>query len=146
MITDRIKTDKTNMGVNASLMVFSPTMELYNSILDDLENTEIQQEISLYNWPEMQYITLKLSGEWTNVDLKYSSFNGYPNIKVLNGIHYAGLKPWSIKNKSLKSYAKFEDYRLWFKTFTDMVEQYPNLHTGKLQRIYDYIESLALNK
>jgi alpha-N-acetylglucosamine transferase len=63
-ITDRIKTDKTNMGVNASLMIFTPTMELYNSILDDLENIEIQKEISLYSWPEMQYITLKLSGQW----------------------------------------------------------------------------------
>ncbi len=141
-ITDRIQFDKENMGVNASLMMFEPTMELYHSVLEDLSNMEIQKEISSYNWPEMQYITLKLSGRWTNVDLRYSSFNGYPTIHVLNGIHYAGLKPWSIKNKSLKSYAKFEDYQLWFQTFIDMVDHYPELNKGKIQRIYSYIEEL----
>ena len=106
-ITDRIKNDKTNLGVHSSLCLYEPTMSFFNSIMDDLEDVEIQKEISTYNWPEMQYITLKLSGKWTNIDLKYSSFNGYPKIDVLNGIHLAGLKPWSIKNKSVKSFGKF---------------------------------------
>ena len=79
-------------------------MELYNSIIDDLGNLEIQKEISKYNWPEMQYISDKLSGSWTNVDIRFSSFNGYPKIDILYGIHFAGLKPWSIKNKRIISY------------------------------------------
>ncbi len=145
-ITDRVKLDKENMGINASLMLFQPTMELYNSILDDVSNVDIQHEISKYNWPEMQYITLKLSGKWTNMDLKYSSFNGYPKIDILNGIHYAGLKPWSIKNKSLKSYAKFEDYQLWFHTFNDMINQYPEMKKGKLFRVFTFIEELSKDK
>lgn len=141
-ISDRINDDKENMGVNASLMLFTPTMDLYKSIMDDLATIEIQKEISSYNWPEMQYITLKLSGEWTNIDLKYSSFNGYPKIDILYGIHYAGLKPWSIKNKSIKSYGKFEDYQLWFYTFVRMIDNYPNLKKGKLLRIYNYFLEL----
>lgn len=142
-ITDRVKTDKENMGVNASLMLFNPSMELYDSIMDDLLVEEIQQEISTYNWPEMQYITDKLSGSWTNVDLRYSSFNGYPIIDVLNGIHFAGLKPWSIKNKSVKSFGKFEDYQLWFYTFRRMLEDYPKLmDNNKLWRINTFIEDL----
>jgi len=141
-ITDRINVDKENMGVNASLMLFTPSMDLYKSIMDDLAKEEIQKEISLYKWPEMQYITLKLSGNWTNVDLKYSSFNGYPKIDVLHGIHYAGLKPWSIKNKSIKSYGKFEDYQLWFYTYVRMIDNYPNLKKGKLLRIYKYFLEL----
>ncbi len=101
-ITDRIKEDKLNMGVNASLYLFEPSRKFYDSIMEDLDNKDIQKEISLYNWPEMQYITLKLSGKWTNVDLRYSSFNGYPDIEYLKGIHFAGLKPWNMKNKSIK--------------------------------------------
>ncbi|MBI9010390.1 MAG: hypothetical protein JEZ05_10235 [Tenericutes bacterium] len=141
-ITDRINQDKENMGVNASLMLFKPSMALYQSVMDDLAKKEIQKEISLYNWPEMQYITVKLSGEWTNVDLKYSSFNGYPVIDVLYGIHYAGLKPWSIKNKSIKSYGKFEDYQLWFHSYLKMIDTHPELKKGKLLRIYKYFEEL----
>jgi len=141
-ITDRIMLDKDNMGVNSSLMLFEPTMILYESIISDLEDPSIQQDISRYNWPEMQYITLKMSGQWTNIDIRYSSFNGYPIIDVLNGIHYAGMKPWSIKNSSVKSYGKFEDYQLWFNTFKKMIERYPELNHGKLKRIHDFIENL----
>jgi len=144
--TDRITTDKSNMGINASLMLFHPTMELYQDIMDDLANPSIQKEISTYNWPEMQYITLKLSGKWTNMDLRYSSFNGYPIIDVLYGIHFAGLKPWSIKNKSIKSYGKFEDYQLWFYVYSRMIQDYPALNTGKLKRINTFFQKLRENE
>ena len=142
-ITDRIKDDKENMGVNASLMLFKPTMELYESVMDDLINLDIQKEISKYNWPEMQYISDQLSGSWTNVDIRFSSFNGYPKIDVLYGTHFAGLKPWSIKNKSIKSYGRFEDYQLWFHTFCKMIDEFPDLQNGKLLRIYNFIKDLS---
>ncbi len=142
-ITDRIKNDKNNMGVNASLYLFKPSIDLYNSIMDDLLVSEIQEEISSYNWPEMQYITNKLSGEWTNIDLRYSSFNGYPKIDVLYGIHFAGLKPWSIKNKSIKSFGKFEDYQLWYLTYVEMIKDYPQLsESSKLRKINEYVTNM----
>ncbi len=142
-ITDRIHKDKDNLGVNTSVCSFEPTMELYMSIMDDLTKPEIQKEISSYDWPEMQYITVKMSGKWSNIDLRYSSFNGYPKIDVLYGIHFAGLKPWSIKNKSVKSFGKFEDYQLWNYTYCKMIEKNPELRTHKkLVRIYDFINEL----
>lgn len=137
-ITDRVQTDKTNMGVNASLFLFKPSMQLYHSILDDLDDINIQNEVSTYNWPEMQYITLKMSGKWTNVDLRFSSFNGYPSVECLYGIHFAGLKPWNTKNKSVKSFGKFEDYQLWFYTYTKMCKSIPDLlKNKKLQLLFD---------
>lgn len=142
-ITDRIKTDKDNMGVNASVMLFEPSMKLYKSVMDDLANTEIQSVISTYNWPEMQYITDKLSGQWTNIDLRFSSFNGYPKVNALYGIHFAGLKPWSIKNKSVKSFAKFEDYKLWYHTYIRMFDDYPSLlKHNKLNRTRQFVQNL----
>ena len=69
-ITDRVKEDKTNLGVNTSVCLFEPKMDLYEEIMEELATVEVQQEISTYNWPEMQYITIKLSGQWTNIDLR----------------------------------------------------------------------------
>lgn len=142
-ITDRVHTDKQNMGVNASIYVFHPTMDMYESIIDDVLDETMADEISSYDWPEMQYITAKLSGLWHNIDLRYSSFNGYPKIDVLYGIHFAGLKPWSIQNKSVKSFGKFEDYQLWNTTYIKMMNDYPKLRSsGKLRRIESFINEL----
>ena len=139
-ITDRINSDKLNMGVNASLYLFEPSSSFYDSIIKDLDNLDIQKEISLYNWPEMQYITLKLSGKWTNMDLKYSSFNGYPDIEYLNGIHFAGLKPWNMKNNSVKSFGKFDDYKLWYYTYKKMCDEINGiLSNTKLKKLYNKI-------
>lgn len=142
-ITDRVLTDSENMGVNASLYVLKPSMPMYHSILDDVLQPDVTQKISTYNWPEMQYITAKLSGQWHNIDLRYSSFNGYPMIDVLYGIHFAGLKPWNIKNKSVKSFAKFDDYKLWHHTYLRMMKEHPTLsRVGKLRRIDEFIKDL----
>ncbi len=146
-ITDRIKTDKENMGVNASLYLFEPSIAVYESIMSDLDDIAIQKEISSYNWPEMQYITLKLSGKWTNVDLKYSSFNGYPTIDVLKGIHFAGLKPWNMKNKSIKAFGRFDDYKLWYYTYLKMGDEIEELlNNRKLKKLYHQIMILTEDK
>ncbi len=143
-ITDRINDDKLNMGVNASLYLFEPSQEFYKSIMNDLDNINIQKEISSYNWPEMQYITLKLSGQWTNVDLRYSSFNGYPDIEYLKGIHFAGLKPWNMKNKSINSFGRFDDYKLWYYIFMKMCKEVEDiLENRKIKKLYNQIVRLT---
>lgn len=142
-VTDRVHDDNDNMGVNASIYVFNPSYNIYQSIIEDVLNEDVSQKISEYPWPEMQYITTKLSGQWHNVDLRYSSFNGYPIIDVLYGIHFAGLKPWNINNKSVKSFAKFDDYKLWHHTYIRMMNEHPTLsRIGKLRRIRDFIFEL----
>lgn len=146
-ITDRVKTDKTNMGVNASLYLFEPSIGLYQDILDDLETPETRDEISLYNWPEMQYITLKESGKWTNIDLRFSSFNGYPDIEALYGIHFAGLKPWDMKNKSVRSFAKFDDYKLWYYTFIKMCHEFEEmLENYRIKKLHRFVSELLEDK
>lgn len=146
-ITDRIKTDKENMGVNASVYLFNPTMALYNSVMEDLQDPNVIREISEYNWPEMQYISDKLSGTWTNVDLGFSSFNGYPDIAHIKGIHFAGLKPWSIKNKSIKSFGKFDDYKLWYYTFVKMCDDVETiLENGKMKKLYKFVSEMQNNE
>lgn len=136
-ITNRIRKDTSNLGINACLYVLSPSMAMYQSILSDINNPYLMREIAYYPWPEMQYLTLKLSGQWTNIDLRYASFNGYPSLDILYGTHFAGLKPWNIEHKSVMHYFKFPDYQRFLTTYIQMMHEYPTLLTHKkYRRIY----------
>jgi glycogenin glucosyltransferase len=145
-ITDKVQIDSENMGINACLYVLKPSMETYNQITKDIEKQEVIDTISTFKWPEMQYLTYKFSGLWYNIDLKYASFNGYPKLNILYGSHFAGLKPWSIKNKSVKVFGRFPDYKLWYYTFSKMVKDYPVLveHSG-LNRLNKFVQNLLIN-
>ena len=76
----------------------------------------------------MQFLTLKWSGLWRNIDICYASFYGCPNLKVINGNHYIGPKPWQLKNRSVRnSYSQYEDYKYWYHVFIEMIDKNPNL-------------------
>lgn len=143
-ITDRVLHDpKNNMGVNAALYLFRPSMELFENILKDLVNENKRDTIAGYPWPEMQYMTAKMSGEWHNMDLRYASFNGYPCIDVLYGIHYAGIKPWQMRHRSIKHFGRFEDYRLWYRVFVNMLRDFPDLKVSpKIAKLHNQIHEL----
>jgi len=67
-------------------------------------------------------------------------------IDVLYGIHFAGLKPWNINNKSVKSFAKFDDYKLWNHTYLQMMNRYPKLSSiGRLRRLKQFIDDLQMD-
>ncbi len=142
-ITDRVLDDANNMGINAALYLFEPSMSLFESILSDTEEEKTQRRIASLPWPEMQYITAKLSGMWHNLDLRYASFNGYPMIDVLYGIHYAGIKPWQMRHRSVRHFSKFEDYRLWHSVFLELTTAYPDtLISPKVRKLRNQIQEL----
>ncbi len=143
-ITDRVLDDHKNMGVNTALNVLAPTMAWYDALIEDVVNEDMLAKIRAFPWPEMQYLTMKLSGQWHNLDLRFASFNGYPDIAVLKGIHYAGLKPWQLTHRSIMHFAKNEDYRLWYATFLAMVSRYPDtLNHPKIRRMHKTIETMV---
>jgi glycogenin glucosyltransferase len=145
-ITDRVRTDPANMGINASLYVLEPSLSELRDIQRDLERPETLARVGdLYDWPEMQYLTLRWSGQWTNVDLRFSGFNGYPTIDVLFGTHYAGFKPWSFKRaKAMARWARYDDFRLWFQLYEDMVTaDHPELpRLRRLKRLLDQVREI----
>jgi glycogenin glucosyltransferase len=147
-ITDRVLEDPENMGVNGSLLVIEPSLTEYHAILADLERPDVRELVSdRFNWPDMQYITMRWSGRWHTVDIKYSGFNGYPNLRVLNGTHFAGVKPWYFKRdeKAMKRYSRYEDYRYWFAEYKGMLQRYPRLlETKKLAVLLKDIEKLQV--
>ncbi|MFN2110150.1 MAG: hypothetical protein ACK2UI_10850 [Anaerolineae bacterium] len=145
-ITDRVKDDPTNMGVNSALTVLRPSMAEFKAVKEDLQRPEILDYVGdLFEWPDMQYLTMRWSGTWTNVDIRFCGFSGYPNLVVLFGTHYAGLKPWHFnKKRAMARYGRFEDFQYWFKQYTTMVTRgYPKLQRVKrLARLLKQIREL----
>ena len=122
-ITDRVRRDPSNMGVHGALLVVEPSLTEYRSIRADVRRPAMRRLVSdLFDWPDMQYLTLRWSGRWTNVDARFCGLNGFPNLAVLFGTHYAGVKPWSFRRpRTMDRYRRYEDFRLWFNRYEALV-------------------------
>ncbi len=143
-ITNRVLRDPTNMGIIGSLLVLQPSRAEFDAILADLQTPEVADLVQdKFDWPEMQYLTARWSGQWTNVDLRFHSLNGYPNLSVLNGIHFTGFKPWQFhKGGSMARYGRREDFRYWHNNYRKMTNAYPNLlDFKKLRRLRQQIDN-----
>ncbi len=142
-ICNRVKEDPSNMGVNSSLLVLTPSIDEFRNIMKDTNKEEIKKYIGdIFNWPEMQYATMRWSGKWTNVDLIFNGFGGYPDISILYGLHYAGFKPWSFKYKSkIYKLGLHKDFQFWYVKFIEMVtKDFPKLR--KFKRIEKLLKSI----
>lgn len=150
-ITDRVANDPSNMGVISSLLVLEPSLAEFQAIMEEIESPEMRPLVNdAFDWPEMQYLTLRYSGRWTNVDLRFHSLNGYPTLAVLNGIHYTGFKPWQFRRKgSMRRYGRRADFQLWFKLYREMMQAYPLLQSNRKLRhlqkqIHDFTGIIAV--
>ncbi len=144
-ITDRVRRDATNMGISGALFVLQPSMAEFEAIRQDLKRPETLRLVGdQFDWPDMQYLTMRWSGRWSSVDLRYSGFSGYPTLSALYGTHFAGFKPWSFKKpKAMARWGRYADFRLWFKTFTAMLDDFPQLdQTRRLGRLLRQIRAL----
>jgi glycogenin glucosyltransferase len=145
-ITDQVKTDATNMGLNGSLFVLEPSMAEFDAIVQDVRQPEMQRLVGdQFDWPDMQYLTARWSGKWTSIDVRFSGFSGYPNLSVLFGTHYAGFKPWSFKKrKAMARWGRYEDFQFWFHSYASMIEAHPRLRKVKrLDRLLREIKSFT---
>ena len=135
-ITDRVASDPSNMGVISSLLVLEPSLAKFQAIMADIQSPSVQPLVSdAFDWPEMQYLTLRYSGRWTNVDLRFHSLNGYPTLDVLHGVHYTGFKPWQFRRQgSMDRYGRRDDFQLWFSLYREMIQTHPLLQSNRKLR------------
>ncbi|MBT7067457.1 MAG: hypothetical protein HN919_14230 [Verrucomicrobia bacterium] len=143
-ISDRPIEDPKNMGFNGSLFVMQPSMAEYAAILQDVQRPEIQRLVGdLFDWPDMQYLTIRWSGRWRNIDVRYSALNGYPSLEVLYGTHFAGFKPWYFQRKlAMARYSRYPDFQLWFLRYEELMAEHPALlQLGKLRRLLSDVQS-----
>ncbi len=143
-ITDRVSSEPKNMGVNSSLWVLAPSLTAWETLLETARRPEVRERIGEFDWPEMQFAAWYWSGQWTSIDLRFSSFNGYPQLDVLCGTHFAGYKPWKFKERgTIARFSRFPDYALWQRTFLEMLEERPGLQKSpKLARLAGEIRKI----
>lgn len=143
-ITDRVKTDVMNLGVNSVIYILDDDTISYGEIAQDLADEQMRARIAAYPWPDMQYLTCKLSGRWHNLDIRYASFNSYPDLHSIYGTHYAGMKPWDIKQKSYLHYCRYEDYKLWICVFLNMMQEKRTfLRSARLKKLREFLMELV---
>lgn len=143
-ITDRVRTDVTNLGVNSAIYIFGENTLSYEEIEADLRDDRMRALIAAFPWPDMQYMTCKLSGRWYNLDIRYASFNSFPDIHSIFGTHYAGMKPWDTGNRSYRHYCGHEDYKLWICVYLNMMREKPVLEKSKrLKKLQDFLMDLV---
>ncbi len=122
-ITDRVTTDpRINTGVSGSLYVWEPSMPEYLDIRETVTKSPVLEYVNdHFDYPDMQYMTMRYSGIWKSVDLRFIGFKGYPGLKALFGTHYAGFKPWYFNQPQiLKRYGLYEDFAFWFREYLAM--------------------------
>ncbi len=143
-ITDAGLTDLTNLGIIGALFVLRTSMNEFSAIKADVSQPEVLKYVGdLYDLPDMQYLTVRWSGQWTNIDLRFCGLSGYPRMDVLFGNHYAGFKPWSFGKKinTLKRFARFPDFQYWYEAFNEMLASYPSLR--KVKRLHKLEQNIA---
>jgi len=147
-VTDRVASDPGNYGVNSALLVVSPNMSEYESIRDDLEKCEATRKLCAgFRWPDMQYLTMRWSGRWHNVDACFAGIGGYPSVSVLFGTHFAGPKPWQVRHKSvLRSYSRYPDFQRWYREYLGMMAEHPRLRGyDRLARLEGSVRELIVS-
>lgn len=147
-LTDRVAADPRNMGINGALMVMQPSLAEYRAMRRDLQRPATRHLVgSLFDWPDMQYLTMVWSGRWHNVDVRYASLNGYPDLRLLYGTHFAGLKPWQYgRSPSLACYARYPDFQFWFRQYRAMLtDHHPGLQRHKrLRRLLESVQTVTI--
>lgn len=136
-ITDRPAQDVENLGIIGALFLLAPSRDLFRAIMEDVYRPEVYPLVSDgYSLPDMQYLTVYFSGQWTSIDLRFCGLSGYPSLDVLYGTHYAGnIKPWSYNKAALKSHRYFPDFQYWYEQLLIMMSAaYPPLQNNNRLR------------
>ncbi|MHC4472475.1 MAG: glycosyltransferase family protein [Planctomycetota bacterium] len=147
-ITDRVLDDPSNMGVHGALLVVEPDGEEFRAIRRDVRRPRIRELVSdRFDWPDMQYITARWSGRWTNVDLRFCGLSGYPCLSVLHGTHFAGVKPWQLgRSKAVARFARYPDFRRWFAEYERLLAERRELtRVGRLRRLLEEVRRHSLS-
>ena len=133
-MTDRLKTQFTNSGIGGGLLLLEPKKGELESIIKDVSKNPMKYLVETkFVWPEQQYLSLRYSGKWTNINPRFFGLQGYPHWKVLYGLQYGGDKPFSLKSKcDIKIRIQYPDFVLWHQYYFDILEKHPEFLDSKV--------------
>ena len=96
-ITDSVKSDYDIAGISNKLLVLTPKVGEFDDIVMNISSGITKALIeNKFNYPDQQYLTLRYSGKWHQVNPRFIGLNGYPHWKILFGIQFDE-KPFALK-------------------------------------------------
>jgi len=144
--TDRIKHNFKNSGVGGGLMLLEPKLGEFDDIIHNVSSGKMKYLIERrFVWPEQQYLTLRYSGKWHNINPRFFGLQGYPHWKVLYGLQYGGDKPFMLKSKlPMEDRLKFSDFILWHDIYREILNANPELADAQTLKETNEMASLFL--
>ena len=127
--TERIRTNFKNSGIGGGLILLEPKLGEFDDIIHHISSGEMKYLIEKkFVWPEQQYLTLRYSGLWHNINPRFFGLQGYPHWKVLYGLQYGGDKPFQLNSKMpIEERLKYDDYILWHDIYREILNSKPEL-------------------
>jgi len=127
--TERIRTNFKNSGIGGGLMLLEPKLGEFDDIIHSISSGDMKYLIEKkFVWPEQQYLTLRYSGLWHNINPRFFGLQGYPHWKVLYGLQYGGDKPFILSSKMpIEERLKYDDYILWHDIYREILNKNPEL-------------------
>jgi hypothetical protein len=144
--TERIRTNFKNSGIGGGLMLLEPKLGEFDDIIHNVSSGEMKYLIEKkFVWPEQQYLTLRYSGMWHNINPRFFGLQGYPHWKVLYGLQYGGDKPFQLNSKMpIEERLKYDDYILWHDIYREILNSNPELATSAVLKEVNQLATLFL--
>lgn len=132
-ITDRVKRDRDNSGIGGGLMLLTPKVGEFDAIINNVSFGYMKHLVEKqFAWPEQQYLTLRYSGKWHQVNPRFFGLQGYPHWKILFGLQYGGDKPFIVKSKMLmEDRLNYPDFILWHDIYREILNEHPEFADSK---------------
>jgi len=144
--TEKIRTNFKNSGIGGGLMLLEPKLGEFDDIIHNISSGEMKYLIEKkFVWPEQQYLTLRYSGLWHNINPRFFGLQGYPHWKVLYGLQYGGDKPFQLNSKiPIENRMKYDDYILWHDIYREILNKNPELVNSVVLKEVNQLTSLFL--
>ena len=144
--TERIRSNFKNSGIGGGLMLLEPKLGEFDDIIHNVSSGEMKYLIEKkFVWPEQQYLTLRYSGLWHNINPRFFGLQGYPHWKVLFGLQYGGDKPFQLESKiPMEERLKYDDYILWHDIYREILNANPELVESPVLKEVNKLQSLFL--
>ena len=125
--TDRVKQNFQNSGIGGGLLLLEPKLGEFDEIIRNVSMGYMKDLVETkFPWPEQQYLTLRYSGKWHQINPRFFGLQGYPHWKVLYGLQYGGDKPFVLASKMpIEERLKYDDYILFHDIYREILNEHP---------------------
>jgi len=125
--TDRVKQNFQNSGIGGGLILLEPKLGEFDEIIRNVSMGFMKHLVEeKFPWPEQQYLTLRYSGKWHQINPRFFGLQGYPHWKILYGLQYGGDKPFVLASKMpIEERLKYDDYILFHDIYREILNEHP---------------------